>query len=75
MKMMMMVQASQKYKSILANTGDVFPNGSFDAGIQKYNKSRFGNPTINEDIESVRKSGVSVKTKMSTSWATNVWRS
>ena len=71
-----LLQASQKYESMIsAKTGDVFPDGPFDAGIQKYNKSRFGNPTTNEDIESVRKSGVPMKTKMSTSWATNVWRS
>ena len=68
-----LLQASQKYKSMIAaNTGDSFPDGSFDASIWKYIRSRFGNPTTNEDIESVRMSGVPMKTKMSLSWATNV---
>lgn len=45
-----------------------------ETGVQRQ-KSRFGNPTTNAEIESIRKSGVPVKTKMNTNWAINVWNS
>ena len=64
-----LVQATQQYEEIANEIATEVTN----SGKDENESTRFAKAVINGEIESLRKSGVPAKTRLSTAWSVNVW--
>ena len=64
-----LVQATQQYEEIANEIATEVTN----SGKDENESTRFAKAVTNGEIESLRKSGVPAKTRLSTAWSVNVW--